>query len=190
MSRRKDPVRRTALLDAGQRVLSARGMADTTIDEVTAAAGVAKGTFYLYFHSKDELIAALRQEFAARLTATVRTAMADERPADWPAATRRLVQAAIDGYLVVAPHYEAVLGQPANDPDDGGWAGEIVGMLASFLAQGVKAGAFTVDDPEALATLLFYGVHGMCHHALITGAANRERLIRTVNQLLTGILAP
>ncbi|HVC19155.1 MAG TPA: helix-turn-helix domain-containing protein [Vicinamibacterales bacterium] len=63
---------RTAeILAAARSVFAARGFADATVDEVAQAAGVAKGTLYLYYRSKREIyLAALRsgvEELVLRL---------------------------------------------------------------------------------------------------------------------------
>ncbi|MFB9908631.1 TetR/AcrR family transcriptional regulator [Allokutzneria oryzae] len=47
------------LFDAALRLLGERGAAEVTVDEIAAAAGVAKGTVYYNFGSKDALIDAL-----------------------------------------------------------------------------------------------------------------------------------
>jgi hypothetical protein len=54
---------RTAeILDAARTVFAQRGFAGATIDAIALAAGVAKGTVYLYFESKRELfLASLRE---------------------------------------------------------------------------------------------------------------------------------
>src|SRR4029453_12491893 len=69
--RRAPDVRREQILDAAERVLVERGLASTTMADVAEAAAVAKGTVYLYFESKAELLAGLRaryfDDFAARL---------------------------------------------------------------------------------------------------------------------------
>lgn len=50
------------LLEAARHVFAERGFAAATMQDVADAAGVAKGTVYLYFASKEELyVAALRQ---------------------------------------------------------------------------------------------------------------------------------
>jgi AcrR family transcriptional regulator len=53
----------TAILDAARTVFSREGYAATSVDEVAAEAGIAKGTVYLYFKSKEELyLAALARD--------------------------------------------------------------------------------------------------------------------------------
>src|SRR3954451_23751886 len=61
-------VRREQLLDAAEAVLMERGLSATTVADVAQAAGVAKGTMYLHFESKAELLAGLRSRYVRRLT--------------------------------------------------------------------------------------------------------------------------
>ncbi len=50
------------ILAAARTVFATRGFNDATVDEIAAAAGIAKGTVYLYFSSKKEIyLAALKQ---------------------------------------------------------------------------------------------------------------------------------
>jgi len=47
--------RRQQLIDAAREVFTHKGYHATTVDDITRAAGVAKGTFYLYFEEKREV---------------------------------------------------------------------------------------------------------------------------------------
>jgi AcrR family transcriptional regulator len=47
--------RRQSLIDAAKDLFSDKGYHATTVDDITRAAGVAKGTFYLYFGEKREV---------------------------------------------------------------------------------------------------------------------------------------
>jgi len=47
------------LLEAGKVIFSAKGFKDTSVAEIARAAGLATGTFYLYFASKEALFMAL-----------------------------------------------------------------------------------------------------------------------------------
>ena len=58
--------KREALLDAARTVFSRDGYAASSVDDVAAEAGIAKGTVYLYFKSKEELyLAALIRDIRA-----------------------------------------------------------------------------------------------------------------------------
>lgn len=50
---------RAALVREGARLFSEQGFTETTIEQVTAAAGTAKGTFYNYFKTKEDLAVAV-----------------------------------------------------------------------------------------------------------------------------------
>jgi AcrR family transcriptional regulator len=47
---------RAAIRDAANRLFIERGVDNTTVDAICAAADVSKGTFYLYFHHREELL--------------------------------------------------------------------------------------------------------------------------------------
>jgi len=60
--------RRQQLLDAARQVFSRRGYHQATVDDITTAAGVAKGTFYLYFEEKRAIFYELIQQFFQLVT--------------------------------------------------------------------------------------------------------------------------
>ena len=47
---------RAAIRDAANKLFLDRGVDETTVDEICEAAGISKGTFYLYFHRKEDLL--------------------------------------------------------------------------------------------------------------------------------------
>jgi len=58
---RGNPARRTLLLDAAVRVLDEKNIVDTTVDDIVQEAGVARGTFYIYFRDKYDILKALSE---------------------------------------------------------------------------------------------------------------------------------
>ena len=51
--------RRRSVLDAARRLFVTQGYAETTVDAIAEAAGVGKGTVYLHFATKDDLLVEL-----------------------------------------------------------------------------------------------------------------------------------
>lgn len=47
---------RRKLVAAAKKIISEKGLANTSIDEITEACGVSKGTFYTYFKRKEDVI--------------------------------------------------------------------------------------------------------------------------------------
>jgi TetR/AcrR family fatty acid metabolism transcriptional regulator len=59
--------KRERILDAAVRVFASRGFHATRVSDVARAAGVADGTIYLYFKSKDALLVSLFESHVERL---------------------------------------------------------------------------------------------------------------------------
>ncbi len=68
--------RHTELLAIARMILAEKGFEATTISEIVARAGVAQGTFYLYFSSKIALVVALNQEMNEQIVSAVQNATA------------------------------------------------------------------------------------------------------------------
>jgi TetR/AcrR family transcriptional regulator, cholesterol catabolism regulator len=54
--------RRNKILDASLRVFEQKGFSSARVAEIASAAGIAKGTVYLYFDSKEEILDAILTE--------------------------------------------------------------------------------------------------------------------------------
>ena len=68
--------RRRQLLEAATRVFASKGYRSASISDIIAEAGVARGTFYLYFKSKEQVFLAIVKAFYDH----VRGALADAAP--------------------------------------------------------------------------------------------------------------
>lgn len=90
----KTQARRAELLRAAREVLAEKGFEATTISEIVARAGVAQGTFYLYFPSKISLVVNLTAEMQTNIEQALRAAYAEAR--NLGEMIDRSVQAAFD----------------------------------------------------------------------------------------------
>ena len=64
------------ILAAARRLMQSRGVEAVTVEEIAAAAGVAKGTVYLYFQGKEDLIQALMTQVGENLIQDLETLLA------------------------------------------------------------------------------------------------------------------
>src|SRR5215510_9009481 len=71
--------RRRQILDAAERLFMGRPEALASMDELAEAAGVAKGTLYLYFPSKEEVLVALHERHMAGFFEKLQAALASKR---------------------------------------------------------------------------------------------------------------
>jgi AcrR family transcriptional regulator len=92
----------TELTSVAQDLFLAHGYEDTTVDQIAAAAGMSKRTFFRYFSSKDDLVIGKYDLFADRMADAF-----DARPADEPVwqSLRRVFDIALD--YVEDPHQRA-----------------------------------------------------------------------------------
>jgi AcrR family transcriptional regulator len=57
------PVRKQAILEAAARVFAVKGYHGSSVDDIAEAAGISKGTFYLYFESRKDAFVELVESF-------------------------------------------------------------------------------------------------------------------------------
>lgn len=156
----RDPGKPQQIIDAAIRVFARAGYYNSRVSDIAREAGIASGTIYLYFKTKDEILVTLFREKMAEWVAFVRREIATEP--DAVAKVRRLV----------ALHF-AVL---ERDPDlaevvqvelrqghkffRGASAHEVSAyfdLIGSVLHEGVAAGRFRRDLPIKVAIKVLFG---------------------------------
>src|SRR5205809_7335277 len=76
----RDKAKRERILDAAERIFARHGFFAAKVSDVAKEAGVADGTIYLYFKSKDDLLISLFERRMQQLNETLRTAVAGKSP--------------------------------------------------------------------------------------------------------------
>src|SRR5215469_5721913 len=77
--RRKQPVKRQAIIDAAQRVFLDQGFAGSSVDAIAAAAGVSKQTIYNHFGDKEALFRAVVRAVQSNVAGEFHEAGLEER---------------------------------------------------------------------------------------------------------------
>jgi TetR/AcrR family transcriptional regulator, transcriptional repressor for nem operon len=184
MSRTKPPQQRRAdLLAAGQAMFLARGIAATSLDDITARAGVSKGLFYLYFGSKEDLVFALQEQFAREYAGRILAAA--DRQADWGGKLDACVQAGFEYYRELHDLHEVLFhraGPGASRGHEPAY-GMVTKVIAELFAAGVAAGAFDVADPEAAAVLCQASMHAFDNGVRDSAGPDDARLMIAAQQL-------
>src|SRR6476659_1924622 len=72
--------KRERILAAAERIFARHGFFAAKVSDVAKEAGVADGTIYLYFKSKDDLLISLFERRMLQLNHTLRAAIADKTP--------------------------------------------------------------------------------------------------------------
>jgi len=156
--------RRAGIVSAAAEVFAQRGVARTTVSDIVKAAGVAQGTFYLYFDSKDDAVFAvvdrvadhICEQTAARIAAAASavdkllsfTGVLSDAGAEPGAAD--LVD------LMHRPENRVLHDRLAEDITR-----RLVPQLEAVVEQGIAEGVFSVEDGRAAAWFVLAGLQSV-----------------------------
>lgn len=149
-------IRLRQILDAAEGLIVEHGYEGTTMDQVAAAAGVAKGTVYLYFTSKQSLLAGMQADVAQLFLDGPSEMMADESYT-WRQRLDALVRRRLEVRLSHRQLYHELfhVNHAGEEPLD-----KVRVMLAEILARGTDAGEFDVEDVELTTNVLLHASGG------------------------------
>jgi AcrR family transcriptional regulator len=188
--------RRTAILDAARSVLFSQGIAQTTMDDVAAAAELSKGTIYLYFQSKETLLAALLQEGLTLLVKQLEAAYGTGQPLPAVTRLRRLARAYFD-FFQKHPHYYRLLMaldrrqfQESVEPDIYRQilirSTRGLTYVVQVIEQGVADGDFYAENPREAASVIWATLHGV--YIILGHPLRREMVAADLEQLYQAAL--
>ncbi|MGA9350176.1 MAG: TetR/AcrR family transcriptional regulator [Anaerolineae bacterium] len=162
--------RQQEILEAAKEVFFEKGIHRTTVDDVAAQAEVSKGTVYLYFQSKESILAHLLLEGLSILLSQLEAAYAPQEPLSAEERLRQLVEAywqfaqthpnyfrlllALDRgrfrERVSAEVYQEILTESKRGLE----------LVANAIRQGTEESLFSADDPLLTAGVLWGALNG------------------------------
>jgi TetR/AcrR family transcriptional regulator, fatty acid metabolism regulator protein len=156
----RDPDKHRQIIDAAIRVFAQAGYYNSRVSDIAREAGIASGTIYLYFKTKDEILVTLFREKMAEWVAHVRKEIAGVT--DPVAKIRRLVAlhfAVLEANPALAEVVQVELRQ-GHKFFRGASAHEVSAyfdLIGSVLDEGVAAGLLRSDLPVKVATKVLFG---------------------------------
>lgn len=160
---RPPEVRRQQILDAAARLATTDGLEGTSIAKVAETAGVAKGSIYLHFASRDDLIGALQTQVWTEMMETPRLIAANQ-DLPWVERLDAVVQHWIRYEFEHHELYHAVFHTVATDSEEP-WH-EARTLLSQLITGGAAAGEFDLADlnTDVIVEFLLHGYVGPCFH--------------------------
>ena len=174
--RRRKEARPQELLDAALELFVAKGFAAARTEEVAARAGVSKGTLYLYYPSKEDLLKAVISHYlSARIAEGAALAARHDGDAaallrgvliDWwgqlydsaAAGVFKLVITEVRNFPEIADHYQREVVEPAHQ------------LLSGIVRRGIARGEFRPVDPDHAVHSLLLPLVMICLHRHSLGA--------------------
>jgi AcrR family transcriptional regulator len=181
--------RERQLLDTARKLLLEDESRELTVQMVTEASGIAKGTFYLYFNSKDHLLARLWADDLDSFTASMQSILSAASSApDLPALADGFIEQMIRYDVANAVIHRAVLFRASGDA-----LGLLLGADAKvieLLANAIyTASGAEMSYSEAAAALLYYGVDGLLNAAYRSHAnLDVETIIAAARDMVRRVL--
>lgn len=149
------------ILAAARKLLEQRGLEAMTMDEIATTAGVAKGTLYLYFESKDNLIQAMITQVGENLIRDLESSLqAPGTPAEKLVRMVSVLLEYLNRERLLFPIYARELLRGKRDSREGFWRHHqeteerFLNLLTSLFAEGIAAGQFIPANPRLLTYLI------------------------------------
>jgi AcrR family transcriptional regulator len=178
----KEPEERKAeLIDAAERLFLEKGYDSTAVGDIVKAVGVAQGTFYYHFKSKEDILGAIIiSETVSRTDLTPPEKLAEVIGAVFDTITEKQE-------LIESLH------RPGNalihDTMKRMTIDIMVPLMARLIDEGKKSGHFDVPHPlEASELVLAAVAYSFDHPTLLADADHRARMKTALEQALPRIL--
>lgn len=176
---KKPHVRRAEILEIANQLFQTKGYESTSVEEIVQTVGVAKGTFYHYFKSKEEILAVLAQDMVITLAEHYQAIANDPQ------------QNAIDKFrLILSEQYseditELNLVDDLHRPENRELHERnnietirVLGpILAEIVEQGQQEGVFQVENPLATIQFILAGSLFLFGHGIFNWT-EEEELVR------------
>lgn len=156
----RDPDKPQQIIEAAVRVFARRGYYNSRVSDIAREAGIAAGTIYLYFKTKDDILVTLFRDKMAEFVDALRKAIANEP--DAASKVRRLVwlhfsRLEEDPELAEVLQVELRQGQKFFRGASGQEIGAYFALIASVLEEGVSEGRFRSGVSVKVATKMLFG---------------------------------
>jgi AcrR family transcriptional regulator len=176
--------RRNDILMAARDEFAKRGYHQTTIDDIVAQAGVARGTFYLYFEDKRAVFSDLIDRFAAQLAVAIVRITTDDPTLSVASQVRENIRRIIGTCLSERPmtkilFTDAVGVDPTFDRKVMNFYDSMVALLTESLRDGQALGVVSDGEPRVFAYLTLGALKELLYQAVTLGLAEESAEVLT-----------
>src|SRR5262245_5489941 len=143
--------------------------------DVAEAAGLAKGTLYLHFESKDDLLAGLRRRYIEQIEAELRVRVAKATTGEEQIAA--LVHGLVDSTARRHDLHHLLFHEAGFSEEDA------FAPVRTAFATVIAKGGFDVGDPALATDYVLGGVHAAIVSATHAGGARRRKTADEIARL-------
>jgi AcrR family transcriptional regulator len=181
--------RRSEILAAATRVFGSKGYEATRMEEIAKAAHLAKGTLYLYFHSKDDIYQATVQQALAQLAAITDDHV--RREPTFAGKVAAFIRVRIAFWHEQQSLYRVILSlsrDGSHRKRSIAWQRETVLYLQSIFAEGERAGEIPAQDFLAAAWATMDATRGVNERRIYSEGRSVEEDTKFLTDFLLAAL--
>jgi TetR/AcrR family fatty acid metabolism transcriptional regulator len=173
VARKKDEEKRKKILDAATKVFARVGFSNTRIQDVAQEAGIAHGTVYLYFKSKDDLFISIFQESLGELIDYISSEVQKKDSAEDK--LRRMISLQLD---VIEENPDLTKLILIEFPGTGNFLNDrnidvlsnYIDVIGDVLKNGIEEGIFSTNvKPDIIATMIYAAMQGIATRWILDG---------------------
>ena len=187
-----------AILNATDRLLARYGYRKMTVEDIAHEAGIGKGTIYLHFTSKEEVVLSHVDRIVDRLKERLREIGSSPAPA--PERLRRMLLTRVMFRFDSIQHYTQSLNDLLAALRPGLLARRAIyfeaeaQIFAEVLTSGRQSGEFEFDDEHATAHAMLQATNGLLPYSLSTTELGErqeveQRTADVADLILRGLLS-
>lgn len=180
--------RHAEILEISLQLFIRNGLKETTVNDIVKTIDIAKGTFYHYFASKDDLILMLRTNYMRGLLSLTSDYVNQCETSDWHGKIHAWCIGSITYFYDNKEEHEALFhsqyhldGQREQVP--------VIKYLESIIIEGNDVNAWQVESPDLAATLIYHGMHLALHEPKDESFESLKQIAERFYQLFIKMLS-
>lgn len=157
--------RRKEIMDAAASFFLTKGYEETSVNTIVEYLNIAKGTFYHYFKSKEEILAAILEDYLEQYAEKVRNMISSTE-----LTAHDKMQYLLRGLIVenggadhLTQHIEDSSSGKLHQMMDEKFIQKFYPIIVNVIKQGIEEGMFQVSYPEEITEILLMGIRAYMH---------------------------
>jgi AcrR family transcriptional regulator len=189
----KDPkIRKKEIMDAAGKLFMMKGYDETSVNMIVEEAGIAKGTFYHYFKTKEEILGAILEEYFNQFAEGMNS-LANSKDMEPFEKMQYILKATLannNGPQNLTRHIEDNKNAKLHKMFEEMFYEKFYPIFLSILKQGIEEKVFRVDHPEEITQILLTGIQAYMHmnFPYFNDLEYKTRKISAIEELFNKVL--
>lgn len=173
------------LMNAAEKLFLSKGFINTTVSEIVLSADVAKGTFYHYFQSKNDIIDALRTRYMDWYLENIKKALIS--PTNATQKLKAWCENSIKYYVEKREVHDMLFHDEYHGRNNT-HEQRAIEQIKEILALGEKNKEWQPLPPNLMATIIYHSMHAAVDNLAISTEYNQDNLGEILFQRFSQLL--